>query len=306
MLPALLLATLATFSGRPTVATQFVPPPRLTVGDHFDVTFVLQTRHPSLITGPLADTLGPFVLAEEKRRTDVGQDHDRTTCRVTVACFQPGRHRLPPLTFIVTAGSQVDTLHTDTLGVTVVSVLPANMQGVHGLKPPETFPNVALWLIPAALALALALAWLGWRLYQRLRTIAEAERPALPPWEEALAALDALPWRDWLADGDAKRFYYALSEILKRYIERRFEFDAVEQTTTELLANMRLLKLPMRDDIGRFFARSDIVKYAKLVPPLEESEKALEQVREFVLRTKPAEVVTAPAAAVGAPQTGTA
>src|SRR5262249_40869118 len=147
MLPALLLA-LATLGGRPTVATQFTAPPRLTVGDRFDVTFVLQTRHPSLITGPLADTLGPFVLAEEKRKTDVGRDHDKTTCRVTIACFQPGRHHVPPLTFIVTAGSETDTLHTDTLGVTVASVLPGNMQDVHGLKPPETFPNVALWLIP--------------------------------------------------------------------------------------------------------------------------------------------------------------
>src|SRR5262249_22668822 len=194
--------------------------------------------HPSLITGPLADSLGPFLLVGDKRKTQAGRDHDETTSRVSIACFQPGHHRLPPLTFIVSSGQRVDTLHTDTLGVTVASVLPANMQDVHGLKPPETFPNVALWLIPAVLAVLLVLAWLGWRLCRRLRTIAEAGRPALPPWQEALNALAALPWRDWLADGEVKRFYYALSEILKRYLERRFEFDAAEQTTTELLASM--------------------------------------------------------------------
>src|SRR5262249_55134964 len=80
---------------------------------------------------------------------------------------------------------------------------------------------------------------------------------------------------------------YALSEILKRYLERRFEFDAVEQTTTELLASMRAQRLPMREEIARFFARCDMVKYAKTVPPADEAEAAIRQLRDFVERTKP-------------------
>jgi hypothetical protein len=62
----------------------------------------------------------------------------------------------------------------------------------------------------------------------------------------------------------------------------------VEQTTTELLASMRAHKLPMRDEITRFFARCDLVKYAKTVPPEDEAERALEQLRDFVVKTKPA------------------
>ncbi|HEY6867852.1 MAG TPA: hypothetical protein VI792_11380, partial [Candidatus Eisenbacteria bacterium] len=147
------------------------------------------------------------------------------------------------------------------------------------------------------------LAVLGRRLYRRLRAGAEAAAPALPPWEEALGALDRLPWREWLAAGQAKRFYYALSEILKRYMERRFGFDAVEQTTTEILATMRAERIPMREEIARFFARGDHVKYAKLVPPAEESESAIAQVREFVTRTRPQEpapeAVARPAAGGG-------
>jgi hypothetical protein len=153
-----------------------------------------------------------------------------------------------------------------------------------------------LWLVPAIVLLVGVLAWLGWKLYRRLRRLADAVPPPLPAWEEALGALDRLPWRDWLADGQYKRFYYALSEILKRYMERRFEFDAVEQTTTELLASMRAHKLPMRDEITRFFARCDLIKYAKTVPSSEEAERALEQLRDFVARTKPAPEPAVPVA----------
>lgn len=316
---ALLIAALAApvaapAADRPTVVTRFAPPARLTVGDRFEVAYVLRTRHPSLITGPLADSLGAFLMVGEKRSTDRRRqpnsdagagDVDQTTCRVSFACFAPGRQRLPPLAFLISADRAIDTLRTDTVAVNVASVLPANMKDIHGLKPPETFPNLLLWIIPAIIVALALLAYYGRRLYRRLRTGTDAETPPLPPWDEALAALDALPWRDWLADGQAKRYYYALSEILKRYIERRFEFDAVEQTTTELLASMRALKLPMRDDIGRFFARYDLVKYAKWVPPLEESEQALTQVRAFVERTRPAE--PAPdAAAAEPPQSGAA
>ena len=106
-------------------------------------------------------------------------------------------------------------------------------------------------------------------------------------------SLDGLPWREWLEAGHFKRYYYALSEILKRYIERRFEFQAAEQTTTEVLAAMRLHRTPMRDDIAGFFLRSDLVKYSRVIPPDEEARAAIDQVREFVTRTRPADPVPA-------------
>ena len=278
------------------IETRVKPMPRLTVGDRFDVTYVVTTRHPSLVTGPLADSLGAFVVAKEERKSVRRGDLDETTYELVLACFQPGRQTLPGLRFTVSFGEQGDTLTGDTVSVTIASVLPDSMKDVNGLKPAETFPNYWLWLIPAILALVGVLAWMGWKLYRRLKRLHEAVPPPLPAWEEALGALDRLPWREWLAEGQFKRLYYALSEILKRYLERRFEFDAVEQTTTELLASMRAHKLPMRDEITRFFARCDLVKYAKTVPPADEVEQALEQLRDFVVRTKPAPEPAAPAA----------
>ena len=279
------------------IATRVPTMPRLTVGDRFDVTYVVTTEHPSLVTGPLADSMGAFVVVKQDRKTARRGDLDETTYRFAVACFQPGRQVLPALRFAVSFGARSDTLTGDTVAVAITSVLPDSMKDVHALKPPEMFPNYWLWLVPAILVLVAVLAWLGWKLARRIKRLSEALPPPLPPWEEALGALDRLTWREWLREGQFKRLYYALSEILKRYLERRYGFDAVEQTTTELLASMRAQKLPMRDEIMRFFARCDLVKYAKTVPPEDEAEQALQQLRDFVVKTKPAPEPEKPVAA---------
>ena len=286
---------------RPSVTMRLAVPPRLTIGDRFDVSLAVRSSNRSLITGPLADSMGVFVVAGEHRKTRVHSGYDESSYRLSVAGFKAGRHALPVFFFLVRSIGITDTLKTDTASVTIASVLPATMQDIHGLAPPEPFPNLLLWLIPGALLLLAVLAYLGRRLYRRFRRIQELAAAPLPPWEEALAALAAMPWRDWLAAGQAKRYYYALSQVLKRYLERRFEFHAVEQTTTEMLASMRARKTPMRDEVARFFTQSDLVKYAKSVPPEDQAASAMAQVREFVMKTKPPDPLPAPAAAGNAP-----
>jgi len=305
MILALSLVALAA-AATPTssIVTKSVLPAKLTVGDPFEVTYVVRSPHPSILTGPLADSLGPFLLVDEKRANVRRGESDESSYRMRVAAFRTGHSTLPALRFLVTHGDRSDTLTGDTVAVTVTSVLPADMKDIHPLKPAESFPNPWAWIIPSAVVLLGLLALLGRRLWQRFRHPEEFVPPPLPAWEEATAALDALPWREWLAAGQVKRFYYSLSEILKRYIERRFEFDAVEQTTTELLASLRAQRVPMREEITRFFARCDLVKYAKTEPPNEEWESAIAQVRDIVNRTRPAP--EAPAAAAAAPQPATA
>jgi hypothetical protein len=296
---ALFLLALALPAGHARVTTSVSPHGPLTVGDRFEMTLTVTSPAKAIVIGPLADSMGAFAVADEKRKTETRSGSDETTYRLALAGFKTGAHVVPPFHFLVRSGDRVDTLTSDTTSVTIASVLPAKMQDINGLAPPETFPNWWLWIVPFALALAAVLAWVGVRLYRHYRRRQELAAAPLPPWEEALEALDALPWREWIETGQFKRYYYALSEVLKHYIERRFEFDAAEQTTTEMLANMKLRKIPLRDDIARFFGRSDLVKYAKTVPSPDEAESAIEEVRGFVRKTKPEEP-KAPAPATSA------
>ena len=298
--PLLALLLTASAPANPVIPLQLETPPRLTVGDRFDVTLKVSSPARSIVTGPLADSMGVFVVGGEQRKTAMREGRAETTYRLSLAGFRPGTHRLPEFVFVIHGDGTADTLRSDTASVTIASVLPEKMTDINALKPAESFPNPWVWIVPAAALLLAALAYAVHRLYRQFRRGRELAEAPLPPWDEALGALDALPWREWLGAGQIKRYYYALSEVLKRYIERRFEFAAAEQTTTEMLASMRFHRTPMRDDVARFFARSDLVKYAKLVPPEEESETAIAQVREFVLKTRPQEPAAAgPVAAAG-------
>jgi hypothetical protein len=298
--PPLLLALAlgAASAGAATLTTKVAAPARLTVGDRFELVLTVSAPESSRVLGPLADSLGAFVVADAKpgRRAGAGGE----VHRLGLAAFRTGRQRLPVFTFLVRTGARMDTLRSDTGSVVVASVLPKEMKDIRDLKPPETFPNRWLWAVPAALLLAAALAWAAWRLWRRLRRARELAAGPLPPWDEALAALDALPWQAWLGEGQVKRYYYALSQVLKRYIERRFAFNAVEQTTTEILSSMRAHRTPMRDEVRLFLLRSDFVKYATTVPPDAEMRSAIAEVRDFVIRTKPAEPAAAGPVPTGA------
>ncbi len=297
------LLLLAPVTGQATLSTRLATGPRLTVGDRFDVVLTVNAPEPGLVIGPLSDSLGVFLVTGEKRRSALRAGRRETAYRLSLAAFQPGRHALPVFRFLVRAGARIDTLRSAADTVSIASVLPPKMQDVHDLKPAESFPNLWLRILPGALLLALALAYLGRRLYRRIRRAREEALAPLPPWEQALAALDALPWQEWLEAGQVKRYYYALSEILKRYVERRFEFNAVEQTTTEILASMHAYRTPFRDEVGRFLGRADFVKYAKTVPPDEENRSAIEQIRGFVVKTTPREPSAPPAPGAPGPET---
>src|ERR1051325_9448479 len=114
VLASLLLALVAAAGpGRPSVSMQFTPPARLTVGDPFEVTLVVNSPSRSLVTGPEADSAGACVAAAERRTTRTRPDHDEATSRLRVAGFKPGRQRLPRFVFLVTSGARTDTLRSE-------------------------------------------------------------------------------------------------------------------------------------------------------------------------------------------------
>jgi hypothetical protein len=280
------LLSIAGLAEPPKLSTAFVQK-RLTVGDPFTVTLKLSADNDARIVGPLADSLGPFMVVGQKERTRAHRGRNQHFYDLRLAGFRPGSFALPRFAFIVSHGDKVDTLRSDTLKAVVSSVLPDKMQDIHDLKPAEAFPNHWLWLIPAAVLLLAASAWLGFRLYQKYRRYRERLLAPLPPWEEALRALERVPAAEWLDRGLSKRYYYTLSEISKRYIERRFGFNALEQTTTEIAYNLKARKAPHREGFVSFLARADMVKYAKIVPPRQEMDGALGAVRELVNATTP-------------------
>jgi len=236
---------------------------------------------------PFTPSLDPFMILDKKSVTRYAGDTIVDVHTLTMAAFATGEPKIPPFLVPYPAEGEVRAAASDSVPVKVASVLPKDMKDINDLKPQIQFPNLLPIWIMLALFGAAGLGYLGWRLYRRYRRMKLYGAPLPDPWVEALAALDKVPADDWLASGYFKRYYYTVSEILKRYLTRRFEFPALDQTTTEIVRSMKTNKTPEREGFGEFFQRADMVKYAKFVPPATEAAEVLPIARELVKATTP-------------------
>ncbi|MGA2189015.1 MAG: DUF4381 family protein [Steroidobacteraceae bacterium] len=157
------------------------------------------------------------------------------------------------------------------------------------------------WLTPALLAAALLLALLGvgiWRWLRRRR------RPrALLPFEVALQRLEAI--RPLMQPPSAREFSTAVSDIVREYIERRFDVIATHRTTEEflrdLLESSQASLLRHRALLSEFLHQCDLVKFAGISLTPQNMESLYHSARAFVLETaKPDPEPDA----LGAPQVG--
>jgi hypothetical protein len=277
-------------SGGPvSVSAKLLPRPKrdLTVGDRFKLELVVKHHRDSKVGEPFAPSLDPFMILDRKSITRYAGDTIVGVHTLTMAAFATGEPKIPPFIVPYPAEGEVRAAVSDSIPVKVASVMPKDMKDINDLKPQIQFPNfLPIWIVLGILAAA-GLGYLGWRLYRRYRRIMLYGAPLPDPWDEALAALDRVPAEDWLASGHFKRYYYTVSEVLKRYLTRRFGFPALDQTTTEIIRAMKTAKTPEREGFGEFFQSADMVKYAKFVPPATEAAAVVSTARELVKATTP-------------------
>lgn len=181
------------------------------------------------------------------------------------------------------------------------------MADIHDIKPvipPDELPTAALWIAAAALVLILLLL-LGrylWRRRQRGKEIPTLT-PELPPEENARLALNALA-AERLVDG--RRFYFRLSEILRRYLFERYAIGAPEMTPEELQPLVARLDLPdgQRAVLKTFWSHSEPVKFAGRVALENDMTADLEQMRSFVEVTTTAMSLLEEETSTAAPEDG--
>ena len=187
-----------------------------------------------------------------------------------VAWATPPASPIPPA-----APAEPFTPSPDVLEMTdIIDIKPAMSPGL----------GVDWTQVLAVFGIVLAAALLLFFVYRLFRKD-EAPEPEPEPHVEALSALQGLPGLKL----DSRLFYFSLSEIARRYVERRFAVPALEMTSEEFSGELSELPLPveLRDRMFRLVRRWDICKYAGV--PMDEDRRERDRilVRELVAMTVP-------------------
>jgi len=163
------------------------------------------------------------------------------------------------------------------------------MEDIHDIRPPvqvgmDPFLIRVALIVFAAVALA-AVAFLIYGYLKRRKARKSANLLLLPlPLSLDEAAFKALDSIMDLMTSNPRLFYFRLTEILKRFIGKQFEFGAPEMTTQELVASIRSLGFDRQDlaDIRDFLLFSDTIKYAGKAPLSEIMQGHGVFVRQFI------------------------
>jgi len=171
----------------------------------------------------------------------------------------------------------------------VESVLAKDAKDITDIKSPlelRYFPGRFIAWCAAAAVVALGALLTAWHMRRK------KERPApppLPPHVLAYRELERLCAMNLVAQWRVKEYYVRLSDIVRRYIERRFGLRAPDRTTEEFLAEAvvsGLLDARARTLGGDFLEQCDLVKFARYGPTGDEITRAYSSAKKFVDETK--------------------
>lgn len=138
--------------------------------------------------------------------------------------------------------------------------------------------------------LGLLIWWLVWYIRNKWQARERIVKPApkLPPHVVAIKALDELKNRKLWQNGKHKLYYSSLTEILRVYIDGRWDIGALEMTTDEIISALRDVELPhqSRSALIAILRSADMVKFAKATPDADENEQSFIDAYYFVENTK--------------------
>ncbi len=304
LLTALVLSPISLFSqdeSRVPVITAKLSPDTIMIGDRFFIDITIEKDMLQIVEFPeyennkmnevmeIISTSPIDTLEKDGRRLKLFRRYELTS-------FDEGAYSLERFPMLYADKNVVDTIFsTDEMNlfVNTFEIDTLKHQIVDIKKPidtPITFAEIKdklLWglLIAALVALAIYL----YLKYRKNKRVQEDTRPSEPFYITALRMLESLKAKDLCAKGDYKAHYTCLTDIVREYMEYRYQIAAMEMTSDEALAAAKKAKISGEDLelLATLFEISDLVKFAKATPSQDDNAASFNAAYRFIDRTKP-------------------
>jgi len=293
----LLFMSVGSFGQQP-VATATLDTNAMLIGDQVLLTLQFSGPSDAQIAWPMIpDTILEKIDVLEREKIDtLIQEESRTTSysqNILLTCFDTGFYVIPPIPFyyrvlpdttIFLAETRMHFLAVHTLAVDTTKPI----KPIKGpMRAPLTFREILPWIIVGLVAVGLIIFLIYYLRKRKKKEPVFRIRPRikLKPHEVALTEFEKLRVKKLWQKGKVKIYYTELTDILRHYIEGRFNVAAMESTSAEILHDLLGVKEINRsiwDEVGKLLMQADMVKFAKEIPTPDENERNLEKGIQFV------------------------
>lgn len=262
------------------------------------VTYRVDNGAANVVFPTLYDTINEFVEIVSKSRIDTVIPDKSDPYRfyqeqnIVLTSFDSGYYVVPPFQFVINN----DTVETEAFLLEVNTLEVDTAKGIFDIKQPISEPFSFLdwlkenwWWMVAILVLAVAIYLLVRYLKNRKpKEVVEEIIPIIPYHVIALEKLEKLKQEQLWQKGKVKLYHSHISEILRDYLEHRYQINALEETTAEIIYGLRLqlISSEQMNKLTQMLTLADLVKFAKEQPLPLENEQSLTFAIAFIEATK--------------------
>lgn len=276
------------------------------IGDQTRLTIEVAGRdHEAFFVFPtMEDSLAGGLEMVERLATDTARLEDGTV-KVSAHYLMTGWDSALVYIDALPVISGNDTFWSNGVSLKVVDMPVDTANAICDIKPvyDAPFDWKFFWTVVVIVLLSLMAIGAGiWaylkyfrKKFHRGKGVEEKPVDPRPAHVIAMEQLEILRQEKLWQEGQIKLYYSRLTEIVKGYVSRRYDISATEQTTDELLTELRMntkidISKESVDDIKDLLQLADLVKFAKWNPLPGENDKAFEEGKEFVQKTKLEEI----------------
>jgi hypothetical protein len=300
----LLVLLLATFSVKNAMAQNVQVEAKL---QDFTIKIGEQTRFFLVVDQPakehvnfprLVDTIiGKVQIVSINKLDTVADQKDKNKIIVTqgyvITSFDSGMYNIPPLSF----GTSSEVVKSNEVTLQVQTVKVDTTKAIYDIKQPiavsytfiDWIKDHLLWIIGGWIIAGLVVGIIYYlRNKPKNEPVIKIVKPSVPIHVTALTQLNELRDKKLWQQEQIKEYHTELTDILRGYLEKRYNIQAHEQTTDEIIAALKNSDLTKdhREGLQQLLVLADLTKFAKEKPLPIENEQSMDKAIDFILKTK--------------------
>ncbi len=266
-----------------------IDPIEMMIGEQAQVTINVQAGENDKVEMPSFQPRQMLVEGVEILNAQKTDDHSMV---LTLTSFDGNLYYLPPFKAKVN-GKTVESKSL-ALKVIEVEVDTTKLDKFFGPKDVQDSPflwsdwSMSFWLSVAVLLLLAVAYYLYLRLRDNKPIIARIKIvKRLLPHQKAMQEIDQIKADKMVSSENQKEYYTKLTDTLRKYIEERYGFSAMEMTSAEIIERLVAAgDQQSLEELRQLFMTADLVKFAKYSTMINENDANLVNAIDFINQTK--------------------